>query len=60
MKKLLKGAAVTVVVMAILIVINVICNMNGHELNSVSTGVVASVGAMLIYDGLTKNKDNQE
>ena len=60
MKKLLKGAAVTVVVMVILIVINVICNMNGHELDSVSTGVVASVGAMLIYDGLTKNKDNQE
>ena len=60
MKKLLKGAAVTVVVMVILIVINMICNMNGHELDSVSTGVVASVGAMLIYDGLTKNKKNKD
>ena len=60
MKNLLKGAAVTVVVMVILIVINVICNMNGHELDSVSTGVVASVGAMLIYDGLTKNKKNKD
>ena len=60
MKKLLKGAAVTVVIMIVLIVINMICNMNGHELDSVSTGVVASVAAMLIYDGLTKNKDNQE
>ena len=60
MKKLLKGAAVAVVIMIVLIVINMICNMNGHELDSVSTGVAASVGAMLIYDGLTKNKDNQE
>ena len=60
MKKLLKGATVTVVVMVILIVINVICNMNGHELDSVSTGVAASVGAMLIYDGLTKNKKNKD
>ena len=60
MKKLLRGAAVTVVVMVILIVINVICNMNGHELDSVSTGVVSSVGAMLIYDGLTKNKKNKD
>lgn len=60
MKKLLKGAAVTVVVMVILIVINVICNMNGHELDSISTGVVASVGTMLIYDGLTKNKKNKD
>ena len=63
MKNLLKGAAVTVVVMVVLIVINVICNMNGHELDTVATGVVASVGAMLIYHGLTKNeknKDNQE
>lgn len=63
MKKLLKGAAVAVVIMIVLIVINMICNMNGHELDSVSTGVVASVGAMLIYGGLDKNeknKDNQE
>lgn len=59
MKNLLKGAAVTVVVMIVLIVINVICNVNDHELDPVSTGVVASVGAMLIYGGLDKkNKDD--
>lgn len=59
MKNLLKGVAVTVVIMIVLIVINVICNVNGHELDSVLTGVVASVGAMLIYGGLTKNDKNK-
>ena len=60
MKHFLKGAAVTVVVMIVLIVINTICNMNGYELDSVSTGVMASVGAMLIYGGLTKNEKNKD
>ena len=60
MKHFLKGVAVTVVVMIVLIVINVICNMNGHELDSVSTGVVASVTAMLIYSGLIKNEKNKD
>lgn len=63
MKHFLKGAAVTVVIMIVLIVVNIICNMNGHELNSVSTSVVASIGGMFIYDRLIRNekeKDNQE
>ena len=53
MKNFLKGAAVAVVTLIVLIVINVICNMNGHELDSVLTGTVASVCAMLLYGGLT-------
>lgn len=56
MKHFLKGAAVTAIVLIVLIVINVICNMNDIELNSVSTGTVSAVGAMLIYRGLTKNE----
>ena len=60
MKNFLKGAAVAVVVLIVLIVINVICNMNGHELDSVSTGAVASVCAMLLYAGLTKNENNKD
>ena len=60
MKNFLKGAAVAVVVLIVLIVINVICNMNGHELDSVSTGAVASVCAMLLYRGLTKNEKNKD
>lgn len=60
MKHFLKGAAVTAIVVVVLMVINVICNMNGHELDSVVTGTVASVGSMLIYHGLTKNEKNKD
>ena len=60
MKNFLKGAAVAVVTLIVLIVINVICNMNGHELDSVSTGTAASVCAMLLYGGLTKNEKNKD
>jgi hypothetical protein len=60
MKNFLKGAAVAVVTLIVLIVINVICNMNGHELDSVLTGTVASVCAMLLYGGLTKNEKNKD
>ena len=56
MKNFLKGAAVAVVVLIVLIVINVICNMNDIDLNSVTSGPVIAVCAMLIYQGLTKNK----
>ena len=59
MKHFLKGAAVTIVAMMVLIVINVICNANGHELDPVSTGVVSSVGALLIYEGLIKTEKNK-
>ena len=60
MKHFLKGAAVTVVVMIVLIIINMICNINGHELDSVSTGTVASVIAMFIYGGMTKKEKNKD
>lgn len=60
MRHFLRGAAVTVVVLIVLVVINVICNMNGHELDSVSTSVVAAVGAVLIDNGLTKNEKNKD
>lgn len=60
MKNFLKGAAVTAVVLIVLIVINVICNMNGHELDSVSTGTVASVCAMLLYRGSTRNDGKKD
>ena len=60
MKHFLKGAAVTVVAMIVLIVINMICNVNGHELDPVSTGVVSSVGALLSYEGSIKNEKKCE
>lgn len=60
MKHFLKGAAVLVIIIIVLMVINVICNMNGIDLDSVSTGTVAAVGAMLIYDGLLKRGKNKD
>ncbi len=63
MKHFLKGAAVTAVVLIILMVINVICNMNGINLDSVPIGVLASICAMSIYQALIRNenkKDDQE
>ena len=56
MKNFLKGAAVVAAIWIVLVVINVICNMNGHELDSVSSGTVAAVCAMLLDRGLTKKE----
>ncbi len=60
MKNLLKGVAVMVVIIIVLMVIHVLCNMNGIELDPVPTGTVSAVGAMLIYQGLTKNEENKD
>lgn len=59
MKHFLKGAAALGIVMIANIVINVICNMNGVELNSTSTTIGSMICAMSIYHALIKNeKDN--
>ena len=58
MKNLLKGAAVMAAVMIANLIISIVCNMNGIELNSTVTGTVSAVSAMLIYRGLTKNGKN--
>lgn len=63
MKRFIKGAAVVVAIWIVLVVINVICNMNGHELDSVLSGTMAAVCAMLLDRGLTKKekkKDDQK
>ena len=60
MKHFLRGAAIVAAVTIVLIVVNVICNMNGHELDPVSTGTAASVGAVLIDGGLSKKEKKRE
>lgn len=60
MKSFMKGAAVVVAIWIVLVVINVICNMNGHELDSVPSGTMAAVCAILIDRGLTKNEKNKD
>lgn len=56
MKHFLMGAAVVAGVWIVLIVINVICNINGHELDSVVTGAMAPIIALSIYDGLLRKE----
>ena len=58
MKNLLKGAAVMAAVMIANLIVSIVCNMNGIELNSTVTGTVSAVSAILIYRGLTKNEKN--
>lgn len=60
MKHLLKGAAVAVVILIILMVMNVFCNMHDIHLDPSATGAVSAVCAMLLYHGLIRNeKKNQ-
>lgn len=56
MKDFLKGAAVAITILIVLIIINMFCNMRGIDLDSTSTGGVTAVCAMLIYRGLIKNE----
>ena len=49
-KNLLKAVVVVVGVMIVDIVINVICNINGVDLNSISNTFVAVMFAMLLYN----------
>lgn len=59
MKHLLKGAAVMAAVIIVSLIIHIICNTHGVDLNSTVTGAVSAVSAMLIYCGwIRKEKNN--
>ncbi|MCI8530252.1 MAG: hypothetical protein HFH82_14045 [Lachnospiraceae bacterium] len=60
MKHFLKGAAVAVVILIVLMAINIICSMNGIEFNSVCTGTVSGICGMFIYQRLIKNEKEKE
>ena len=63
MKNLLKGAAITVIVLVVSMVIQIFCNVKGIQIDLTISGPTSAVCAMLVYHGLTKNeknKDNQE
>ena len=59
MKHLLKGAAVEVVVLVALMVINMFCNMHDIHLDQTATGTISAVCAMLFYRGLIRNEKNK-
>ena len=63
MKHFLKAAAVGIAILVILMAVNVICNINGINLDAVPVGVVSAIAGMWIYQGLIKlekKKDDQE
>lgn len=63
MKHFLKGVVIVVGVMIVDIFINIICNINGIDLNSTANTFAAVGCAMYLYYAWTrneKNKDDQE
>lgn len=56
MKNLLKGAAITAIVLIVNLILNMICNKQGINLDSTVTGTVSAVSAMLIYHGLMRKE----
>ena len=58
-KNLLKAVVVVVGVMIVDIVINVICNISGVDLNSISNTFVAVMFAMLLYNVWIKDNKSE-
>lgn len=56
MKQILKGVAVTAIVLIIVIVINIICNVKGINMDSISNGAVVAACTVLIYRGVTRKE----
>lgn len=60
MKHFFKGAAIMGAVIIVNMIINIIGNMNGVDLNSTAAATVSAVSAMFIYDGWIRNEKNKE
>ena len=52
--KSLKGFLVTVITLVALIIVNMICNVNGINLNTIISGTTTAIVAMFIYEAITK------
>lgn len=60
MKHILKGAVVVVGVMIIHMIINIICNVNGVELNGTVMSTMMALVALFLYEGWIKLEKNVE
>lgn len=60
MNHFLKGAVVMVGVIIVNMIINIVCNVNGIDLNSTIQGTMSAVCAMFIYNGWIKNEKNEK
>ena len=52
--KILKGFLVTVITLVALIIVNMICNVNGINHNTIISGTTTAIVAMFIYEAITK------
>lgn len=62
MKNFLKGAAIVVAVLLVLMAINIVGNLNGVNMDSLSNGPVWALCAVMIYRDIvrdTKKKDDK-
>lgn len=60
MKHFFKGAAVVIVVIIISMIVNIVCNMHGIDLNPTVQSTVSAVCAMLIYRRLIINEKKKD
>ena len=60
MKNVIKGAVITLGILVVLIVVNIVCNTTGHELNSLYTGVITPIIAMAIYEKVSGNSEDKK
>ncbi len=60
MKHFLKGAAVVVGIIVVNMIINIISNMNGIDLNSTASSTASAIAGMWIYNGLIMNEKDKE
>lgn len=60
MKHFLKGAAVMAVVIIVNMIINIVCNMNGVDLNSTVMSTTSAVGAVLVYNAWIKGENDKD
>ena len=61
MNNVVKAILVTVIVLVVLIIANIICNMNGLNLNAPGSGAISAICAMFIYEKIADKKtDNKK
>ncbi len=59
MKHILKGAAVLTGLIVITMIINIVCNMNGIELNQPVISIASSFCGVLIYNAWIRNEEKE-
>lgn len=59
MKNVVKAGAITAGMLVVLIVVNIICNTTGHEMDPLYTGTITPMIAMALYSKIAGEKANR-